>query len=200
MLQDRVDFIRREGLVGTTGAIVSTARRLRHSRSNRQHLLDFEQALRIESGQRRETCNQELVLAEASMRGRPPLGSWLLVNISLAVVSLFVLGCGGPTSVQSGAFVRCRTQDPGKPAYILEWKFEAVRKAIVDEALSNPKGIRLRDLTDAVMRRIPEDERKEMPAAKWLVDVVTSELQARQAIAITKHEDGYFVTLPSEGG
>jgi prepilin-type N-terminal cleavage/methylation domain-containing protein len=36
---------------------------------------------------------------------------------------------------QPVATVRCRTHEPGKVVYVLEWKFEAVCKAIVEEAL-----------------------------------------------------------------
>ena len=124
---------------------------------------------------------------------------WRVVNalhscLMIAACSFFV-GCTNGSTQEREVTVRCRTREPGKMAYVLEWKFEAVRKAIVDEALSHPEGILKRDLTDAVMRRIPESERTEIPKPAWLIDVVASELQARKAIAITKKDNGYFVTL-----
>lgn len=112
-------------------------------------------------------------------------------------LAAFAAGCTQGGTATPPATVKCRTREPGKVAYVYEWKFELVRRAILDEAAAKRDGVLMRELPDAVRSHIPVDQKQDFTSLKWLVDVVTSELQARHEIAIERRSDKFFVTIPS---
>src|SRR5262245_49540070 len=86
-----------------------------------------------------------------------------LINIAVHIgwVVAVVAGCSRGGVAAPSATVKCRTHEPGKVAYVYEWKFELVRRAILDEAAAKRDGVLVRELPDAVRNRIPPDKKQD---------------------------------------
>lgn len=62
----------------------------------------------------------------------------------------------------------CHTPTPGKkPTSIPTWKYEAVRKAILQAVPTTAPGMRAKDLPDRVAERLPRDERERLGSITW---------------------------------
>ena len=78
--------------------------------------------------------------------------------------------------------VACRTPNPGKPGQtrIPRWKFDAVRKSILDELAEGP--IPFGKLTERVHGRLDNSVREKIGSVGWHVATVKLELEVRGEI------------------
>jgi hypothetical protein len=69
--------------------------------------------------------------------------------------------------------VRCQTPTPGKkPVRIPAWKYEAVRKAILDVVPRKEPGIEFQELPKRVARKLPVATRRDLGSVSWHTTVV----------------------------
>jgi hypothetical protein len=74
--------------------------------------------------------------------------------------------------------------DPAKSGpRILTWKYDAVRRAILETLTPVEPGIPFRDLNGAVAGRLTEEESASMGSVPWYVATVKLDLEARGEIA-----------------
>ena len=66
---------------------------------------------------------------------------------------------------------------------IHRWKYDAVRRAILNALPTAEPGFRFRDLTGAVRDRLGEDELGALGSASWYVVTVKLDLEARGEIS-----------------
>lgn len=77
--------------------------------------------------------------------------------------------------------VLCRNPDPAKAGVRLPvWKFETVRRAILDELANGP--VLLSALTDRIRVRIPPDDLEKLGKLGWHMMGVKLELEVRGEI------------------
>lgn len=124
----------------------------------------------------------------------------LVHGIASVVVITILPSCTRVPPGPADKYVRCRTTEASKVTYVHEWKFDAVRTALIEEIGARPQGLLMRETLPAVIQHIPEDKRKLITSPKWLVNVVTNELKERREIAIEKRGDKYFLLLPPGKG
>ena len=78
--------------------------------------------------------------------------------------------------------VLCRTPTPDKqPKRIDQWKFDAVRTAILDVLKSSPE-LPFQDLPDRVGRALGSDDRANLGSLGWYTTTVKLELEVRGEI------------------
>ena len=75
--------------------------------------------------------------------------------------------------------VHCRNPDPAKAGVnIPAWKFELVRRIILDELSMNPAGVRFTDLAERVRSRLTPDQARALGSVAWHTTVVKLHLEA----------------------
>jgi hypothetical protein len=80
--------------------------------------------------------------------------------------------------------VQTLNPDPKKSGpRILRWKYEAVRRAILNALPMAEPGLPFRDLTGAVRDRLGEDELGTLGSASWYVITVKLDLEARGEVS-----------------
>ncbi len=79
----------------------------------------------------------------------------------------------------------CRTPTPGsKPTRIQRWKFEAVRRAILEVLPVEPPGVPfMSTLPDLVEAALTPEERASLGSVGWYTTTVKLELEVRGEIA-----------------
>lgn len=78
--------------------------------------------------------------------------------------------------------VSCRTPNPGKkPIRIDRWKFDAVRRAILEVLPSEGEGMVFMsdEFFDAVAKALTPEEREKMGSVGWYTTTVKLELEVR---------------------
>jgi len=76
--------------------------------------------------------------------------------------------------------VECRTPTPAKaPTRIERWKFDAVRRAILEAVPAAGEGLPLTGLPAAVAERLTADERARLGSVGWYATTVKLELEVR---------------------
>jgi hypothetical protein len=79
--------------------------------------------------------------------------------------------------------VECRTPTPGKkPTRIERWKFDAIRRAILEAVRADKGGVLFSDLTEEVRQRLSADELQSVGSLMWYVTTVKLELEVRDEI------------------
>jgi len=81
----------------------------------------------------------------------------------------------------------CRTPTPGKePTRIDAWKFDAVRRAILEVLASKQNCVPFRDLPGLVALRLSEQELGRLGSVAWYTTTVKLELEVRGEIRRVK--------------
>ena len=79
--------------------------------------------------------------------------------------------------------VICRTPTPGKQATRIDaWKFDLVRRAILDVVPPVEPGLPFKELPHEVSRRLTDEEREELGSLFWYTTTVKLELEVRGEI------------------
>lgn len=79
--------------------------------------------------------------------------------------------------------VLCLTPTPGKrPTTVPRWKFEAVRRAILEVFARHPDGVEFKVLPELVREALPEGERKDLGSIAWHVTTVKLHLEVEGEI------------------
>jgi hypothetical protein len=85
--------------------------------------------------------------------------------------------------MKSDAKILCATPTPGKKSKrIDQWKYEAVRKAILAALPRRGEGMLFDELPDQVERRLPADDRARLGVVKWYTATVKLALEVRGEI------------------
>jgi len=73
--------------------------------------------------------------------------------------------------------------EPGKSGpRILKWKYDAVRRAILEALPREEPGLPFKDLNGAVLRRLTTEESASLGSVPWYVVTVKLDLEARGEI------------------
>lgn len=76
--------------------------------------------------------------------------------------------------------VLCQTPTPGKqPTRIPRWKYDAVRRAILEALSSNGDAMAFKDLPGAVSRMLSPEERRRLGSVSWYTTVVKLDLEVK---------------------
>lgn len=76
--------------------------------------------------------------------------------------------------------VVCETPTPGKrPTRIPRWKYELVRRAILESVPVDDCGIAFKELPAAVSGRLAPEERERLGSVSWYTTVVKLDLEVR---------------------
>jgi hypothetical protein len=83
-------------------------------------------------------------------------------------------------SIRNEDRVLCETPTPGKqPTRIPRWKYETVRRAILQALSSNGNSLAFRDLPGEVSRMLSSDERARLGSVSWYTTVVKLDLEVK---------------------
>lgn len=81
---------------------------------------------------------------------------------------------------QDGERVLCQTPTPGKQATrIPRWKYEAVRRAILEAMEASADGMPFKDLPREVARFLSDEERERLGSVSWYTTVVKLDLEVK---------------------
>lgn len=76
--------------------------------------------------------------------------------------------------------VVCETPTPGKrPTRIPAWKYDLLRRAILDVVPVDGGGLAFKELPAAVSRRLSADERRRLGSVSWYTTVVKLDLEVK---------------------
>lgn len=76
--------------------------------------------------------------------------------------------------------VVCETPTPGKrPTRIPRWKYELVRRAILESVPADGDGFAFQELPAAVSGRLSREERVKLGSVSWYTTVVKLDLEVR---------------------
>jgi hypothetical protein len=76
--------------------------------------------------------------------------------------------------------VLCQTPTPGKqPTRIPRWKYETVRRAILEALSSNGDNMAFKDLPAEVSRKLSAEERERLGSVSWYTTVVKLDLEVK---------------------
>ncbi len=79
--------------------------------------------------------------------------------------------------------IECRTPTPDKkPTRIDSWKFNAVRRAILEALPTEGEGVVFRDLPKIVQAGLTEDDLAKLGSVSWYTTTVKLELEVRGEI------------------
>lgn len=76
--------------------------------------------------------------------------------------------------------VLCQTPTPGKQAtHIPRWKYEAIRRAILEAMTSSADDMAFKDLPREVARFLSAEERERIGSVSWYTTVVKLDLEVK---------------------
>jgi len=76
--------------------------------------------------------------------------------------------------------VVCETPTPGKQSTRIDrWKYDAVRRAILEAVPAAGEGLAFRDLPKEVARRLSADERSRLGSVSWYTTTVKLDLEVK---------------------
>lgn len=76
--------------------------------------------------------------------------------------------------------VICETPTPGKqPTRIDRWKYDVVRRAILEAVPKDGEGLAFRDLPAEVAKRLSTDERSRLGSVPWYTTTVKLDLEVK---------------------
>lgn len=76
--------------------------------------------------------------------------------------------------------VVCETPTPGKrPTRIPRWKYELVRRAILEAVPADGGGMAFKELPDQVARRLSAEDRSGLGSVSWYTTVVKLDLEVK---------------------
>ena len=85
--------------------------------------------------------------------------------------------------------VVCKTPTPGKtPTRIDKWKYDVVRRAILNILKSQPDGVLFADLSGLVNQNLSEYEKQNLGSINWYVTTVKLDLEVRGEIRRVEKE------------
>lgn len=85
-----------------------------------------------------------------------------------------------PSNSQDEDRVQCETPTPGKQATrIPRWKYEAVRRAILEAMDASADGLAFKDLPREVTRFLSAEERERLGSVSWYTTVVKLDLEVK---------------------
>jgi hypothetical protein len=77
----------------------------------------------------------------------------------------------------------CRTPTPGKkPTRIETWKYDAVRRAILDSLPRDGAGLPFRELSGEVRKRLDADHLERLGSVNWYTTTVKLDLEVKGEI------------------
>lgn len=82
------------------------------------------------------------------------------------------------------AKVRCETPTPGKkPVNIEQWKYEAVKRAILKAIPKSSKGVLFKELADQVSANLSAEEKEKLGSIAWYTTSVKLDLEVKGILA-----------------
>lgn len=79
--------------------------------------------------------------------------------------------------------VACQTPSPGKqPTRIAKWKYDAIRKAILEAVPSTGDGVAFKDLANKVKDHLSPDMRKRVGSIPWYTVTVKLDMEVKGLI------------------
>ncbi len=85
--------------------------------------------------------------------------------------------------VGHGDKVVCATPTPGKATTrITAWKYETVRRAVLDALADRPEGVAFRELPRLVEERLGAEQRTRLGSVPWYTTMVKLDLEVRGEI------------------
>ena len=82
-----------------------------------------------------------------------------------------------------GKKIICKTPTPGKkPTRIDQWKYVAIRRAILNALPKSGKGLPFKALAEHVERHLAPDELRDLGSVSWYTTTVKLDLEVRGEI------------------
>ena len=79
--------------------------------------------------------------------------------------------------------VVCETPTPGKkPTRIHKWKYDLLRRIILDVLTASPDGVQFRSLPSLIQERLTSEQRATLGSVSWYTTTVKLELEVRGEI------------------
>ncbi len=114
-------------------------------------------------------------------------------RVCLAGTLLACISCA-PKVESTTSKVECRSPRSDNKTTIHAWKFEAVRKAIVEVVPREGDGVRMQDVVQEIGSHMPEDDLSELGDLKWFIQTVRLEMEVRgELVRETRAGETYFL-------
>jgi len=86
-------------------------------------------------------------------------------------------GCG--KTQQAETKIACRSPNSEKQVSVYEWKFDAIRAALLNVVPSDDTGVETASLRTLVTQQLPQEHLEHLGNIAWLTDTVRLEMEVR---------------------